>query len=144
MWEVIHALYDEKQRERDCSTWSLKLPPRLCGLAPQWCGSWTAAPGWEWLSPDLSQWSIHLHREILKGIKHSSSNYILISFTDLAEDLPGSKGHSFSLENSMGVLPVSTQLELRNIIGILKGKRNHIIMTVTSLLKSWFGLDRSW
>ena len=33
--------------------------------------------------------------------------------------LPGSRGHSFSFANSDGVFPVSTQLELRSIIGIL-------------------------
>lgn len=34
--------------------------------------------------------------------------------------IPGSSGHSLSFANSMGVFPVSTQLELRNIIGILQ------------------------
>lgn len=37
-----------------------------------------------------------------------------------SENVPGSKGHSFSLANSAGVFPVSTQLELRSIIGILQ------------------------
>lgn len=39
--------------------------------------------------------------------------------------IPGSSGHSLSFANSMGVFPVSTQLELRNIIGILQ-KQNTI------------------
>ena len=33
---------------------------------------------------------------------------------------PGSMGHSFSLASSAGVLPISTQLEDRSMIGILK------------------------
>lgn len=38
----------------------------------------------------------------------------------MSENVPGSNGHSFSLANSAGVFPVSTQLELRSIIGILQ------------------------
>lgn len=38
---------------------------------------------------------------------------------NMSENVPGSNGHSFSLANSAGVFPVSTQLELRSIIGIL-------------------------
>lgn len=37
--------------------------------------------------------------------------------------VPGSRGHSFSFENSMGVFPVRTQFELRSIIGILSKER---------------------
>lgn len=59
-------------------------------------------------------------KELFKGLRLHADFIQAVS-----EGLPGSKGHSFSLENSMGVLPVSTQLELRNIIGILKGKSNH-------------------
>lgn len=39
---------------------------------------------------------------------------------NMSEDVPGSNGHSFSLANSAEVFPVSTQLELRSIIGILQ------------------------
>lgn len=39
---------------------------------------------------------------------------------NMSENVPGSNGHSFSLANSAGVFPVSTQLELRSIIGILQ------------------------
>lgn len=48
--------------------------------------------------------------------------------------IPGSSGHSLSFANSMGVFPVSTQLELRNIIGILQ-KQNTSSYTINILIK---------
>lgn len=48
--------------------------------------------------------------------------------------IPGSSGHSLSFANSMGVFPVSTQLELRNIIGILQ-KQNTINILIRN--KHW-------
>lgn len=51
----------------------------------------------------------HLKLKAQMGKKKSTS-----------ENVPGSNGHSFSLANSAGVFPVSTQLELRSIIGILQ------------------------
>lgn len=44
---------------------------------------------------------------------------------NINDNLPGSRGHSLSLENSIGVFPVKTQLELRNIIGILLKKKKN-------------------
>lgn len=60
---VVGELNNGKRRSRDCNTWSPRRPLRPYGLVPRWCGSWTAAPEWEWLSPDLWRWSSHLHAE---------------------------------------------------------------------------------
>lgn len=44
---------------------------------------------------------------------------LLLSFCVIV-CVPGSRGHSLSFENSMGVFPVRTQFELRSMIGILR------------------------
>ncbi len=46
-------------------------------------------------------------------------------YEEFYDDLPGSRGHSLSFENSICVFPVRTQLELRSIIGILLKKKKN-------------------
>lgn len=80
-------------------------------------------------------------------IKYPPANYsqgIMIVMTDWYNlfslcvfffCIPGSSGHSLSFANSMGVFPVSTQLELRNIIGILQ--KPNTIKHITIRNKHW-------
>ncbi len=51
-------------------------------------------------------------------------------YEEFYDDLPGSRGHSLSFENSICVFPVRTQLELRSIIGILLKKKKSLVKSI--------------